>query len=132
MNRRTDSPPLKVFLVEDSLLVRDLLGEFLLRLGGIQIVGGAEDERSALELMQDRRPDLAIVDLKLRAGSGIGVLRALSREPERFGRPRAVVFSNHGKALPRDRCQALAVERVFDKATQINELLAYVRQMVPS
>ncbi|HZV53630.1 MAG TPA: response regulator transcription factor [Rhodocyclaceae bacterium] len=127
-----DMPPLKVFLVEDSLIVRDALSRILARIGGVQIVGGAEDERTALELMQDRRPDVAIVDLKLRSGSGIGVLKALSRDPDRFGRPRAVVFSNHSHRLARERWLALGVERIFDKATQIDELLAYIRQTVPS
>lgn len=123
---------LKVVLIEDSPIVRDVLGSVLRGLAGVQVVGGAEDERSALELLQLERPDLAIVDLKLRGGSGIGVLRALFRNPERFGHPRAVVFSNHGQPLVRERCLALGVERFFDKATEMEELLAYVRQAMPS
>ena len=124
--------PLKVVLIEDSAAVRIALVAMLSELAGVEVVGGAEDERAALELLQVERPDLAIVDLKLKGGSGIGVLRALSRHPDRFGRPRAVVFSNHGQALVRERCQALGVERFFDKATEIDELLAYVRQAMPS
>ncbi|HTY04159.1 MAG TPA: response regulator [Rhodocyclaceae bacterium] len=124
--------PLRVFLVEDSPVVRDALGDILRRLGAVEIVGGAEDEGTALELIRDRQPDLAIVDLKLRAGSGIGVLKALARDPDLFGRPRAVVLSNHGEMLARERWQALGVEGVFDKATQIADLLAFVRQAKPS
>lgn len=125
-------PTLKVVLIEDSLILRDALSAVLSDLEGVEVVGGAEDERSALEVLQLERPDIAIVDLKLRAGSGIGVLRALFRNPERFGRPRAVVFSNHGQPLVRERCFALGVERFFDKTSEMNELLAYVRQAMPS
>ncbi len=120
-------PPLKVVLIEDSPLVRQTLGEVLGELAGVQVVGSAADENSALELLQRQQPDLAIVDLELRGGSGLGVLHALSRTPERFGRPRAVIFSNHGQPVVRERCFALDVDRFFDKATQMAELIAYVR-----
>jgi DNA-binding NarL/FixJ family response regulator len=127
-----DPPLLKVALIEDSPDVRRALGAVLAELAGVEVVGGAEDEAAALALLQRHRPDLAIVDLKLRAGSGIGVLRAINGNPDRFGHPRAVVFSNHGQATVRERCFALGVERFFDKATQMEELIAYVRQAMTS
>jgi DNA-binding NarL/FixJ family response regulator len=126
------SPPLKVVLIEDSSLLCQILGDVLGELAGVEIVGKADDERGAIELLRRQQPDLAIVDLQLRSGTGIGVLRVLSRNPDQFGHPRAVVFSNHGQALVREHCIALGVERFFDKATQMGELLAYVRQSLPS
>jgi len=123
---------LKVVLIEDSLLLCQALGDVLGELSGVQVVGQAEDERSAIELLQRQQPHLAIVDLQLRAGSGFGVLRALRGDPDQFGSPRAVVFSSHGEASVRERCFALGVDRFFDKATQVGELLAYVRQAIPS
>lgn len=124
--------PLRIVVIEDSPLLRQALGEVLAELAGVQVVGDAEDERSALELLQCQQPDLAVVDLQLRAGSGLGILRALSRHPERFGRPRAVVLSNHGQALVREHCFALGAEGFFDKSTELGEFLAYVRQAAPS
>ncbi|MCG2577256.1 response regulator transcription factor [Dechloromonas sp. XY25] len=123
--------PLTVILIEDSPVLRQTLGALLDELSAVAVVGEAEDESSALELLQRRQPQLAILDLELKAGSGFGVLRALSRAPDRFGRPRAVVFSSHGNAVVRERCFALGVERFFDKATQFDDLLAYVRQASP-
>jgi DNA-binding NarL/FixJ family response regulator len=123
---------LKVVLIEDSLLLCKALGAELGELSGVQVVGQAEDECSAIKLLQRQQPHLAIVDLQLRAGSGLGVLRALRRDPEQFGSPRAVVFSSHGEPSIRERCFALGVDRFFDKATQVGELLAYVRQAIPS
>ena len=125
------TPRLKVVLIEDSSLLSQTLGSILGELTGVEVVGAAEDECSAIELMRCQQPDIAIIDLQLRAGSGFGVLRALSRNPARFGHPRAVVFSNHGQDLVREHCFALGVERFFDKASQMGELLAYVRQAMP-
>jgi len=132
MGRADPNEPLKVVLIEDSWLMRQSLGAVLGQLGGVEVVGAAEDERSALELLQCRQPDLAIVDLQLRDGSGLGVLRVLSGDPERFGRPRAVVFSSYNQAVIRESCLALGADGFFDKATQLDELLAYVRQAAPS
>ena len=125
------SLPLKVVLIEDSLLVQQTLGAVLGELAGVEVVGGAADEYSAIELIQRQQPHLAILDLELQAGSGLGVLRALSRTPERFGRPRAVVFSNHAQRVVRERCFALGVDGFFDKASQMADLVAYVREATP-
>lgn len=130
--RADPDPPLNVVLIEDSPLVRQALGAMLGELAGVAVVGEAADEGSAIELLQRQRPRLAIVDLQLRAGSGLGVLRAISLAPDRFGHPRAVVFSSHGQRQVRERCFALGVERFFDKATQLDDLLDYVRQAAPS
>ena len=119
--------PLKIVLIEDSMVVRQTMDAALGELAGIEVVGGAADESTALELLRSTQPDLAIVDLELQAGSGLGVLRALSQDPDCFGRPRAVVFSNHDQPVLREHCFALGVERFFDKSTEIGELLAYVR-----
>lgn len=125
------TPPLRVILIEDSLLLRQTLGAVLGELSGVEVVGGAADEHSAIELLQRHQPDLAILDLELDSGSGLGILRALYRTPDRFGSPRAVVFSNHGQTVMREHCLALGADSFFDKATQIDELLAYVRQAIP-
>jgi len=127
MARLDNNEPLTIVLIEDSLLVRETVGAVLGEVAGVKVVGGAADETSAIALLQSQQPDLAIVDLELRAGSGLGVLRVLYGNPERFGRPRAVVFSSHDQVQLRERCFALGAERFFDKSTQMDQLLAYVR-----
>jgi len=119
-------PSLRIVLVEDSPLLRQLLCGILAEMEGVDVVGVAADEATALRTLQEHRTDLAIVDLQLETGSGLGVLRALKVEPERFGRPVAVVFSNYGHAQLHERCRALGVDRFFDKALQLNELIDYV------
>ncbi|MHB1375427.1 MAG: response regulator [Thauera sp.] len=125
------APALRVVLVEDSPMLRGMLCEMLDELDGVGIVAEAEDEQGALVALEAQRPDLAIIDLELRTGSGLGVLRRLQAEPERFGRPRAVVFSNYGHAPVRARCEQLGVERFFDKSFQLDELIDFVQSAIP-
>lgn len=122
-------PPLGVLLVEDSPLLGSLLGAMLEELEGIAVVAVAADEAGALAALEEHRPNLAIVDLNLREGSGLGVLRALRAKPERYGRPATAVFTNHAHMHLRERCRALGVDRFFDKALEMDALLDYVEDV---
>ena len=88
--------PLRVVLIEDSPILRDMLRELLDELDGVQVVADADDEAGALAELERHRADLAIVDLELRAGSGLGVLDRLHAEPARYGHPRAVGGEDRG------------------------------------
>jgi DNA-binding NarL/FixJ family response regulator len=120
---------LRVVLVEDSPLLRRILAGMLDELGGVEVVGEAADEGAALAVLEGVAADLAIVDLELAAGSGLGVLRALREAPARFGAPRAVVLTNHAHAGVRERCVALGAAAFFDKSLQMEALFDYVVEL---
>lgn len=66
--------PIKVFVVEDEPLLRELLANLLVSIGDFELVGTAGDGESALADMRIRRPDVALMDLNLGAGpNGIEV-----------------------------------------------------------
>jgi DNA-binding NarL/FixJ family response regulator len=115
---------LSVYLVEDSAVIRDNLASTLAELAQVQLVGWAADEDSAsrwLALAQPP-PDLLIVDLFLEQGSGLGVLRTAAGRPHS---PTRVVLSNYASAAIRRQCLSLGADRVFDKSTEIDALIAY-------
>lgn len=118
--------PLRVVLIEDSEVLRDLLSGMLGGIDRLEIVGSADNEADSLVALRRERPDLVIVDLELRAGSGLGVLAAIQAAPERFGAPRAVVFSNHAHAVVQAKCRMLGAAAFFDKSFQMDELLFFV------
>ncbi|MGB0129369.1 MAG: response regulator [Rhodocyclaceae bacterium] len=117
---------LNVFLIEDSPLLRAQLIETLEDLEGIHVVGHAEDEATAIARLAANPADLTIVDLELKSGSGIGVLRALKDEPSRFHYTWAVVLTTHSHPAVRQRCTQLGARAFFDKAMQMDELIDYV------
>lgn len=118
--------PLRVVLIEDSAVLRDLLTAILGGIRTLDIVGAADSEAAALVLLARVRPELVIVDLELKAGTGFGILAAIHAVPERFGSPRVVVFSNHSHPAVRARCGALGAVAFFDKSFQMDELLSYM------
>lgn len=120
--------PLKTYIVEDSAVIREDLIATLEELAPVQVVGWAPDEASALHWLGEPANDaaLVIVDLFLKAGSGLGVLRgskALQRGLH------LVVLSNYATPEIRRQCLALGAERVFDKSADVDSLLGYCRDL---
>lgn len=116
---------LRAFLVEDSPIIRENLIAALEELAPVEVVGTAEDERSAVDRLVSLTPscDLVVIDIFLKGGSGLGVLRAAAA----LGRPamKLVVLSNYATADMRRRCESLGATRVFDKSNEIDALIDY-------
>ena len=113
---------LTAFIVEDSPVIRENLVAALEEMAPIQVVGTAEDEAGALRWLGDNVCDLAIVDIFLKSGSGLGVLKtaSLSERPIKL-----VVLSNYATPDMRRKCLELGADRVFDKSNEIDALILY-------
>lgn len=122
---------LKTYIVEDSPVIRENLIALLEGSAPIEVVGTAEDEMTALQWIDkpNRDCDLFIVDIYLKGGSGLGVLRAGAGV---FKPAKWVVLSSHATPEMRTRCMELGADCVFDKSNEIDELLAYCHQLANS
>lgn len=118
---------LNVMIIEDSALLRDMLADVLSSVERIAVVAEAEDQMRGLHLAEVHQPNVVIIDLELSGGSGIGVLAALRSDRNRYGDPKAVVFTNHGSSTLRRRCESLGVDGFFDKSYQLDDLLDYIQ-----
>lgn len=121
---------LKTYLVEDSPVIRENLIATLEELVPLRVVGSAEDEATALTwLRASAEPvDLVIIDIFLKSGSGLGVLREARSLPAN-PHPHMVVLSNYASPEMRRECLTLGAERVFDKSTEIEALVQYCAQL---
>lgn len=131
-NGQTDSSPaqrqLRCYLVEDSALIRHNLVATLEEMIDMKIIGTAEDERTAVGWLTDGESqcDLMIVDIFLKTGTGLEVLRQARQH-----RPgaRLAVLTNYATADMRRRCEQMGADRVFDKSAELEELLAYCEEL---
>jgi len=120
---------LRIYLVEDSPVIRNALSESLEELVGARMVGWATTEAEAAEWLTANPSawDLAVVDLFLLQGSGLNVLKACS---QRELRQKIVVLTGYATPLMRERCLAAGADAVFDKATEIDEFTDYAINQV--
>lgn len=118
---------LKTYIVEDNPTIRINLIDTLEELAGVTAVGIAETENEGKAWLTENSDkwDLAIVDLFLKQGSGLGVLAACQDRPSR---QKVVVLSNYATADVRRRCAQLGVDAVFDKSNEIDALVDYCNQ----
>jgi len=123
-------PPrvLRTFIVEDSPVILDNLISVLEAMSPVRVVGHAADEWTALDRIADHQDelDLVIVDIFLRTGSGLGVLRGALQA--NVPAPR-VVLSNCATVDMRAQCMALGATRVFDKSNDLADLLAFCSRL---
>ena len=118
---------LKTYIVEDNPTIRENLIGTLEELACVSAVGTAETENEGKAWLTNNRDqwDLAIVDLFLKQGSGLGVLAACRN---RLPRQKVVVLSNYATTDIRHRCAQLGVDAVFDKSNEIDALVDYCLQ----
>lgn len=124
-----DTEPLRIFLVEDSAILRDRLSEAFASWGKITMVGHAETEAVADAALRGGDWDVLILDLQLLQGTGLGVLRNLRghRKPGTS----VIVLTNYAIPSYRARSMELGADYFFDKTkdfAKIKEVFSDVVQ----
>jgi len=114
----------RVFMVEDSRPMQELLRDLLDSVGGFELVGLADNETTATEWLHRHRGgwDLAVVDLLLAEGSGFTLITRCNKEPGGA----VLVFSDFVTPVVRQRCIRLGADGVISKA-QFGELRSYLQ-----
>jgi len=115
---RTEAP-LRIFLVEDSEDVRDLIVESLTEIAGVELAGHAETETDALRHLRHHSYDVLILDIQLKQGNGMSLLQALARSNTRRQSEVRIVFSNHVSPTYRRVGQQCGVAYFFDKSSEL-------------
>jgi DNA-binding NarL/FixJ family response regulator len=105
---------LRVLLVEDSSLLAARLSELIRRLPDVDLIDTVDTESEALIRIAAVTPDVLILDLHLRKGSGFGVLRSLRRGAGR--RPKIIILTNFGLPEYRREAESFGVEAFLDKS----------------
>ena len=121
---------LRVYVVEDSPLVFERVQESLEE-NGAQVIGHADDATTAFAEIVELRPDAVVLDIALREGTGLHVLKEIEDLPEEE-RPARIVLTNFNRPWYRDAAKRLGAEYFFDKSCDIPEMLDVVRSMDPS
>jgi DNA-binding NarL/FixJ family response regulator len=119
--------PLQVYVVEDSPIIRRLLASSIEAAGG-EMVGYSADAGQAIDDLSVLEPDLILIDLALKSGSGFDVLEAL--QARRFKRSvLKVVLTNHASEQFRSLALGLGANGFFDKGSETSQVLALINAL---
>ena len=116
----------KVLLVEDSLRMQEILSWSLQTTPGLELAAMADTALAAMGEFDRRNPDVVILDLALREGSGLDVLREIKR---RAPACRVLVFTTHDTEPYRTRCLAAGADHFFSTNKQHRELIQVLQAL---
>jgi len=115
---------IRVLLVEDDRRVHGIVADLLQSIGDLQPVTTVTTEAEANLWLQENPQgwDLAVIDLILEAGTGMGVL---SKCRDRAHGGKAVVLSNYVSPVIGRHCLSLGADAVFHKAHDMDRFIDY-------
>jgi DNA-binding NarL/FixJ family response regulator len=113
------NPKLKVFIADDSLIVREHLVTMLGELAGIEIVGQAKNVAEAISAIRRLQPDVVILDIRMPGGSGIDVLQNIKQDS--VG-PMVIILTNYPYPGYRQKCLQAGADFFLDKSTEFDQI----------
>ncbi|HEX3005188.1 MAG TPA: chemotaxis response regulator protein-glutamate methylesterase [Angustibacter sp.] len=127
-------PPVRVLVVDDSVVVRRLVSDVLASDPEIEVVATASNGRLALNRLDQVAPDLVTLDIEMPELDGIATLRELRARGNRVPVIMFSTLTERGAAATLDALEAGASDYVTKPANvgSINESLEQVRlSLVP-
>jgi len=118
--------PLRVLLVEDSPLLRGRLENMISQHAAFKVTGLAAAEAEAVEKLDSVPYDVIVVDVELRPGSGIGVIRQArnrNKDPKDGSHVWIIVLTNYDLPTVRERCMQAGADHFLDKMREIDQLI---------
>ena len=118
---------MKVFIADDSRVVVERLASLLEEeVPGARLVGQAGDVPAAVIGIRKMKPDAVILDLHMRGGSGLDVLRAIRRDhPDLY----VLICTNYPYPEYREECLAAGANLFLDKSADFEKIPSILRDL---
>ena len=116
----------RIFVVDDHPLVREWLSALLREQPDLEICGQADHARGALAPIMAARPDVAIVDLFLKGGTGLDLIKDLR---EHCPQTDVIVLSMHEEAGYAERALRAGARGYVTKRESTTQIVEAIRQV---
>jgi DNA-binding NarL/FixJ family response regulator len=117
---------LKVLLAEDSQAIRERLVQSFESLSNVVVVGAYEDPDAAIAGIQQHQPDVVLLDIRLRNGSG---MRVLQYTVHSYPSTKIAVLSNFTEPQYRSACFKNGAHYFFDKSNEFEKVPELLKQL---
>jgi DNA-binding NarL/FixJ family response regulator len=117
---------IKVFIADDSLIVREHLVTMFDELVGVEIVGQAENVTESIRAIGNLQPDVVILDIRMPGGSGIDVLKRVKQDEVA---PVVIILTNYPYPGYRQKCLQAGADFFLDKSTEFDQIPKLFEQL---
>jgi DNA-binding NarL/FixJ family response regulator len=117
----------KILLVDDHEVLRQGMRLLIEHQHDLQVCGEAEDEATAIKQFRTARPDLLIIDLSLKEGDGIELIKRIKLlDPE----ARMLVYSMHDERVYGERVLRAGAKGYVSKQQPVRAVLQAIRRVL--
>jgi DNA-binding NarL/FixJ family response regulator len=117
----------KVLIVDDHPAVREALVLRISKVRDLEVCGEASDEAEALKLFAELRPDVAVVDISLRSGDGLDLIKRIKTRDREV---RILVWSMHSESLYAERSLRAGAHGYITKEQATSQIVAAIHQVL--
>lgn len=118
---------MRIFIADDSAIVRERLIEMLSGLKDVEVIGQAGGGVEALNSIRELKPDVAILDIQMPGGSGIDVLKNIKKEEPAL---LVIMFTNYPYPEYRKQCMVAGADFFFDKSTEFDKVMKVLGSLI--
>ena len=117
---------IKVFLVDDSLVIRERLRRMLADVEAVKVIGEAGDAQAALDAIRIQKPDVVLLDIHLLNGNGIDVLQSLKKSMPTLA---VIILTNYPYPQYRHKCLEAGADFFFVKSTEFDQIVPALQEL---
>ena len=118
---------MNIFIAEDSETMTRALIELIREIPGTEIVGTAQTADAAIKSIAEKKPDVVILDIRLKIGNGIDVLKEIRG---RADTAKVIVFTNYPFPQYQRAFFDAGADFFFYKASETGKLIATLTAMM--
>ena len=123
----TGAKPARILVVDDHPMVRERLAEAINRERDLKVCGEAEDNRHAMDLIANVKPDMAVIDLSLKGSYGLELLKDIrARHPTVL----VLVLSMHEESLFAERAIRAGARGYITKQEATKKIIQAIRRVL--
>lgn len=119
--------PFRILIVDDHPMVREGLGMRISAQRDLELCGEAATEDEALALVQQTSPDLMLVDISLKSGHGLELIK---RVKSRYPAVRMLVVSGFQESLYAERAMRAGAMGYLNKQESNEKALEAIRTVL--
>jgi DNA-binding NarL/FixJ family response regulator len=117
----------KILIVDDHPIVREGLAARINRQPDLTVVGEAEDVADALELVKSTKPDLVVVDLSLKSGQGLDLIKKINATTDKI---KTLVSSMYDESLYAERALRAGALGYVNKQEMSEKIIEAIRMVL--
>jgi len=125
--KKENATLLKVFIADDSALLRERLRTLISELDAVELIGQASDAQKTIKAIHQLKPDVLILDIRMPGGNGSKVLESLKPDTVK---PVVVVLTAFPYPQYRRKYLKAGADYFFDKATEFEQVITVLEEMV--